>query len=201
MRTRDYDRALAEATEHHANAKTYSGRFLRPHKPWLVALARRLDIRSALDYGCGKGEQYEWVDPVDGQTIEQAMGWDAPLLGRRPLPIRKFDPAYPPFAEEPPAGAPFDLVVCTHVLGSIPITDLDWVLKRIFDHAEKAVFIAEKIGPVKKKALSRPELRPVGWDAGDWLEVLAKYRRPGVELHFSANYRTSSGSFVGRFEL
>lgn len=190
MSSREYDRALEEARRHHASSKTYSGRFLRPHKPWLVELAGRLGIASALDYGCGKGEQYAWVDPTDSRTIEEALGFT----------VAKYDPAWPPYAAEPKGR--FDLVICTHVLGSIPLTDLGWVLDSLFSSATKAVFIAEKIGPVKKKALSSPELRPVGWTAVEWLELIAPHRRPGIETHLSVNYRTEAGeAFLGRFRL
>src|SRR6478736_7415044 len=89
--SKEYRQALAAATKHHANSKTYSGRFLRPHKPWLTDLIQRLDIKSALDYGCGKGEQYRWVDPADGQTLEQTWGFE----------VEKFDPAWPPYSAEP----------------------------------------------------------------------------------------------------
>jgi hypothetical protein len=169
MPSKAYARSVAEATAHHAKSKTYSGKFLRPHKPVLVDLVSRLKITSALDYGCGKGSQYTWVDPSDGKTIEQAFGFQ----------VAKFDPAWPPFATEPQGE--FDLVICTHVLGSIPLEDLDWVLAKLYGAARKAVYIAEKIGDVGKTALSAPDQRPVGWSPLRWLAKLNSFAEKGAQ--------------------
>lgn len=185
-----YDRALEEARRHHAASKTYSGKLLRPHKRVLAPLIMRLGITSALDYGCGKGKQYEWVDPADGLTLEQAWG----------LTVTKYDPAWPPYAAEP--GGRFDLVVCTHVLGSIPILDLNWVLERVMGFATKAVFIAEKIGPVKKTALSDPGGRPIDWPVERWLGAVAGAAAafPG-EVHFSFARKLDGGVETERYRF
>lgn len=180
MKSEHYDAALAEAQALHESSKVYSGSFLRPHKPFLTGIIKRLGITSALDYGCGKGVQYEWVDPEDGLTLEQAWGFD----------IFKFDPAWPPFAEPPPEDQKFDLVLCTHTLGAIPTLDHAWVLDRIVGHASKAVYIAEKLGPVKKKLSS--DHRPIEWTAERWREhltphAITAYQR-GIEFWFSVRH-------------
>ena len=189
MPSASYRRAVAEATAHHASSKTYSGKFLRPHKPFLTDLVKRLEVSSILDYGCGKGMQYEWVDPADGLTLEQAWGCE----------VFKYDPAWPPFAADP--SGTFDLVLCTHVMGSIPLADLDWVFKRIFGFATKAVYFAEKLGPIKKTALSAPDERPVGWSAEQWLEAVTPYAAEFAgETHFSFRYRDADiGVYVDRY--
>lgn len=184
-----YRRALGEASRHHAAAKTYSGRLLRPHKRWLGELIARLEIRSALDYGCGKGEQYRWVDPADGKTLESAWGFE----------VAKFDPAWPPYAAEPEGQ--FDLVICTHVLGGIPLSDHPWVIERLFAHARKAVFIAEKIGPIRKKVHGDRAGLANSWSAIEWCDAIAPHRRPGIEAHLSVLYRSDLGKFMGRFVL
>lgn len=190
MPSEAYRRALAEATAHHAKSKTYSGKFLRPHKPFLLDLAANLDLHSALDWGCGKGAQYTWVDPSDGKTLEQALGFA----------VAKYDPAWPPFATERPG--PYDLVICTHVLGSIPTADLSWVLGRIYGAARKAVFIAEKIGPVHKQVISAQDEHPIGWDSERWRDELAPYASfYGVDTHLSFRMRgpDTDGVHVHRY--
>lgn len=187
-----YDRALLESTRHHASQKTFSGKFLRPHKPFLLDLIQRRRIKSALDYGAGKGAQYTWVDPEDGKTLEQAFGFE----------VAKFDPAYPPFAAEP-VGA-FDLVICTHTLGSIPVQDLDWVIARLYSLATKAVYIAEKIGPVKKTVFSRPDEHPIGWTPEQWMERITPFARArgGIETHVSFRTRDEeNGVQIARYIL
>lgn len=182
MPSSDYDRALSEAAAHHARSKTYSGKFLRPHKPFLLDLATKLELRSAIDYGCGKGAQYTWVDPGDGLTLEEALGF----------PVAKFDPAWPPYAEEPVG--PFDLVICTHVLGSIPTGDLPEIIDRLYAFATKAVFIGEKIGAVRKQVFSQPHLQTLEWTEEDWQRAIGKVadahaRSRGIETLLSFRHR------------
>lgn len=155
-----YRRALADATAHHASSKTYSGKFLRPHKPFIAELIAELGIKSALDYGAGKGRQYEWVDPADGKTLEQAWG----------IEVAKYDPAWPPFANLPTGQ--FDLVICTHTLGSIPVKDMPWVLDRIFKKARKAVYFAEKIGLIRKRVHGDRVGFANGWNRDTWEHVI-----------------------------
>lgn len=188
MPSKAYHRSVAEAAAHHAASKTYSGKLLRPHKPYLSDLIALLDATSVLDIGCGKGAQYEWVDHQDGKTLEQAWG----------VAVTKYDPAWPPFATEP-VGT-FDLVICTHVLGSVPIEDLDWFFDRVFGFADKAVFFAEKLGPVKKSALTAPG-RPTDWTAPQWLEAVKPHAKKFQgETHFSFRYREAEGAvYVDRY--
>lgn len=182
MRSEAYQRAVAEAARHHQRSKTYSGKLLRPHADYLDGLIERLEVRSALDYGCGKGEQYSWRDPAaGGRTLEERWGFE----------VAKYDPAWPPFAQLP--AGPFELVIVTHVLGSIPLSDLGAVLDEIHGLATKAVFIGEKIGPVKKSALSAAGGRPVGWTRDQWAKEIAKHTRPGIETILSTVQRGPTG--------
>lgn len=168
-----YLKCLQEATEHHATSKTYSGKFLRPHAPHIKRLLETIYIKpgtqhTLLDYGCGKGSQYQWISHGEEASIPKGMRlaefWNADVY--------LYDPAYPPFAKEPPAGQQFDVVLCTHVLGSIPVTDLPWVLRELLQRAKVYVYIAEKIGPVSKQVFSEPERMP-RWSAQQWRDELA----------------------------
>jgi hypothetical protein len=189
-----YSRSLAESAVQHTSSKTFSGSFLRPHKPWLMELAARLQIASVLDYGAGKGVQWAWRDPADGKTMAEAGHFE----------VACYDPAYPPFATEP-AGK-FDLVICSHTLAWIPVADHDWVLERIFGFATKAVFIAERIGERKKvHVLGEPGAHPSGrWTSLDWIEAIepARLRHPRIETHLAVRYESAShGRYTGRFVL
>lgn len=178
----EYQRSVAEARAWQlAHVDHYTGLFLRPHKYAIGDLCRRHQVHSILDYGCGKGQQYDWVDPKDDKTLEQYWG----------APVAKFDPCWPPF-ERLPEGK-FDLVLCTHVLGSIPRHDLGWVIDKLYAIATKAVFVAEKIGEARKTKLifSRADLLPrFGQD--DWKGVL---ERPVTrEIMFAARERGAHGN-------
>lgn len=185
----EHRRAVAEGARHHESSKTYSGSLMRPHVPYLEGMIARLGITSALDYGCGKGEQYRWRDPkAGGRTVEERFGFE----------VRKYDPCWPPYAEEPTGK--FDLVICTHTLALIPLLDLDWVLGRLYVHAAKAVFIAEKIGERKKHEVASLLERPIGWTVAQWLDRLRPFADhcPGVETVFSSRERIGDATITIR---
>lgn len=193
----EYYTALAEAAQHHVSNKTYSGKFLRPHAPFIKEIIDRLGCRSVLDYGCGKGAQYTWVSHSDdssipsGQTIEGFWG----------LSVWKYDPAVVQW-KIPPAGT-FDLVICTHVLGSIPIIDLSAVLGEILGYANKAVYVAEKLGPVGKRVFSADDRMPRHWAREDWEAALrlSGTRSPKIEIHLSTRQRVGNQVLLKREKL
>lgn len=191
-----YLRALEEAKQHHASSKTYSGKFLRPHAPHIKELIERLECRSVLDYGCGKGRQYEWRADLEGQAVPKGMTIEE-FWG---VPVTKYDPAWPPFAKRP-AGR-FDLVICTHTIGSIPVVDLGWVTLEIQRYAVQAVYYAEKLGPVGKKVFSQPDVMPHGWTRDQWAAALKPRGRPMLEVWLATREnRGAEGVIVTREQL
>ena len=66
--------AALEASKQVHKGKQFTGKFLRPHAPFIKEIIDRLGCKTVLDYGCGKGQQYEWIIPSTGQTIEQFWG-------------------------------------------------------------------------------------------------------------------------------
>ncbi len=160
-----YFAALEATQEHHARSKTFDGRFLLRYRKEIKAIIDEFGIRTMLDYGCGKGRQ--WRDPIndEGLMLADYFGVD----------VTKYDPAWPDFAAEPVGK--FDIVVCTQVLGSIPIGDLPWAVNRLYSFAEKAVFVGENLGPVKKVIHDHMKAEmPHGWDHDQWA---AAVKHPG----------------------
>jgi hypothetical protein len=170
-----YFRCLEESKRHHRTNRSFGGELVFPHAVAIRDLIRRLGCASVLDYGCGKGRQYEIVDETIGVPLEEFWG----------VPVMKYDPAWPAF-ETKPVGK-FDLVLCTHVLGSIPVADLPVITKRLFGYADKAIYVAEIIGPVRKKVFSRPDLMPIGWSREQWMAALARKSPIEVTLAFRSN--------------
>jgi hypothetical protein len=156
----EYHAAL-EASKRIHKGKAFTGKFLRPHAAFIGEIIKRLDCRTVLDFGCGKGQQYEWIIPSTGQTIEQLWG----------VTVTKYDPAYPPFAKEPEGG--FDLVICTQVLGAIPVADRPVVVDRLYSHAKKAIYISERLGVARKK-VGDNALRGSDWNRVQWFNLLGR---------------------------
>lgn len=153
--------AALEASKVIHKGKQFTGKFLRPHAPFIKEIIDRLGCRTVLDYGCGKGLQYEWVIPSTGQIIEQFWG----------VTVTKYDPAWPPFATEP--SGKFDLVICTQVLGAIPIDDRSWVIDRLYSLSGKALYVSERLGEARK-IVGDNHLRGHDWTAEDWAEALTR---------------------------
>lgn len=176
MPTENYYRAIAEAEQHHLSSKTYSGKFLRPHARYIKEIIDRLGCTSVLDYGCGKGKQYEWRSNDDGQAIPRGLSIEE-YWG---VPVHKYDPCYPPYAKAPVGR--FDLIICTHVVGSVPRADLRWFRETLERYALKAIYYAEKIGPVGKQVFSEPHLMPRDWTRDEWVKALRPTHRLALEV-------------------
>lgn len=161
--------AALEASKQVHKGKQFTGKFLRPHAPFIKEIIDRLGCKTVLDYGCGKGQQYEWVIPSTGQTIEQFWG----------VTVTKYDPAYPPFAKEPEGK--FDLVICTQVLGAIPVSDIPWVVSRLYNLADKAIYVSERLGDARK-VLGDNALRPTEWTEREWQNAIGRETNIEVTL-------------------
>lgn len=153
-----YFAALEDSKQIH-KGKSFTGKFLRPHAPFIKEIIDRLGCKSILDYGCGKGEQYTWVIPSIGKTLEEWWG----------VRVVKYDPAYEAFAREP-HGA-FDLVICTQTLGTIPVEDRAWVIDRLYSLSNKALYISERLDPARKMPTAQ-------WSQGQWQEVIQRFNSP-----------------------
>jgi hypothetical protein len=189
-----YFEALRASTEFHATHKTFNGRFFLRYIEDVKLIVDEFGCKTLLDYGCGKGKQ--WEAPLDlphWQHVGESRAEN--YLG---VAVTKFDPAWPAFREEP--RGKFDIVVCTQVLGSIPIADLPWAVDRLYGYANKAVFIGERLGPVKKlvHAHMKSEM-PHEWTWQQWADVL---RRPGsdVAMFFKAT-DSRDGAALGDYRL
>ncbi len=155
-----YYEALKATRDLHSTSKKFNGRFLGRYLPDIEKLVAEHECKTLLDYGCGKAIM--WQHPLE------SGGFLADKLGVKPT---LYDPGLNRFAAEPQGK--FDIVICTQALGSIPVTDLPWAIGRLYGCATKAVFVGERIKPVKKQlhahmADQMPHEKPHEW----WAEQL-----------------------------
>jgi hypothetical protein len=159
--------------------QTFAGQSLPAQAPAIKRLIRRTGSQTILDYGSGKGKQYELRRVVDAED-----GVDHPDIrsywGVRE--IRCYDPGYSPFSEWPKAT--FDGVICTDVLEHCPEDDIPWILDELFASARNFVYANVACFPARKCLPSGGNahctIKPVKW----WEEQIARAARAKPALLF-----------------
>jgi hypothetical protein len=125
----DNETGLVEITA----GETYPGRSLFPQAHKIKRLVERTNADTILDYGCGKGLQYNpQLVKVQDRVFDSILDyWEV-------LSVHCYDPAYPKF-NALPVGK-FDGVICTDVLEHCPEEDMEWIIGELFAYAERFVF-------------------------------------------------------------
>jgi len=165
--------------------RTYAGLNCLPQADHIRALVLRMGARTLLDYGSGKGRQYEQreVRGYDGNTypnLQTYWGVDS---------ITCYDPAYVQFSTLPQRT--FDGVISTDVLEHCPEEDLPWIIDEIFSLARVFVFANVACYPAGKRLATGENahctLRSPEWWTGLVEEVAS--RHPGVRYCFHFELR------------
>ena len=159
--------------------KTFSGRSLVPHLDALKAAIDGLQLRTLLDYGCGKAKAHETaqLETPDGKVLRGLTD----VLGVESITL--YDPGYEPYSELP--SGTFDGVVCTDVLEHIPEEDTDWVVDELFGYADKFLLCTVACYPASKKLPNGDNahinLKKPGW----WVDKIedAAARRSQVKYY------------------
>ena len=161
--------------------KSWAGYDVVKYQYQIKDLVDRYNVKTILDYGCGRGLQYqerlpygtvpgEHIPEDQWQTFDQYLG----------ASVYCYDPCVEKFETPPPADAKFDAVICTQVLNSIPDDDLLWVRKILEQHATKFCFIGLNFQREAKgkKTMYNPEY----------------FREPRTREFFKKYYTDWSGS-------
>lgn len=124
-------------------ARTFAGSALRQHVDAIGRLIETAGAASILDYGSDKAMMYQaGPEPAQDPALKVMPEWGTNV------PVRCYDPAYPPYAELP--AARFDGVISTDVLELVPEEDVPWVLDEIFSFANAFVYCVVACYPAKK---------------------------------------------------
>ena len=146
---------------------TYPGVSVLPHLARIKKLIQETGARTLLDYGCGKGIQYE-IAPVRvaGEGVHDSVidYWELDE-------VCCYDPCYTRFNRLPEGR--FDGVISTDVLEHCPEEDLPWIVGEIFGYARRFVFAAVASYPAKSRLPNGENahctIRPLEW----WRETFA----------------------------
>ncbi len=172
--------------------RTFPGASLPPQAARIKRLVESTGAQNILDYGAGKGKQYELRNvAIRGEGTWESIQeyWDVDF-------VHCYDPSYAPF-KDLPAGK-FDGVVCTDVLEHCPEEDLPWIIGELFSYAERFVFANVSCFPAKKRlptgenahcTIQTPE-----WWGGHFLA--AAVRNPGVLWRCWVTARKPDGEYA-----
>jgi hypothetical protein len=137
-----YLESVQQGTKFQENNKSWAGYDVVKYQKKIKDLVVRYRAKTILDYGCGKGLQYQERLPYGGgpgldlpedqwQTFDEYLG----------VKVYCYDPCVEGFTTLPPAGTKFDGVICTQVLNSIPDDDMPWVRDLLEGYATKFCFV------------------------------------------------------------
>jgi hypothetical protein len=168
--------------------ETFPGFSLPAQAGRIKRLIDATGAQNILDYGSGKGRQYDLrnVQSGDGAVHESIQDyWDVDY-------VQCYDPCYEPF-NKLPAGR-FDGVICTDVLEHCPEEDVDWIVDELFGYAARFVFANVACYPAKKRLPSGENahctIKPLGW----WRERLERTatKHPGVAWEVWVQWRAEA---------
>ena len=173
-----------ERFHHIPPEQTFAGQSLPRHTATIKALVDRHRARTLLDYGSGKGLQYEAcrikaADGTEFASIPAYWGVQA---------VTCYDPGYGPYSRLPQGR--WDGVISTDVLEHYPEDDLPWIAGEIFSLAEKFVFANVACYPAKKRLANGENahctVRPRAW----WEQLLKRVssRFPDVRYYFLLDF-------------
>lgn len=179
--------------------ETFPGLSLPPQAGRIKRLIEKTEACTLLDYGSGKGQQYDTqgFNAPDGERYESILDyWD--VVG-----VHCYDPCYPPYVTLPQGR--FDGVISTDVLEHCPETDIPWIVDEIFAFAEFFVFANVACYPARKRLPNgenaHSTIRPVEW----WHEILnsvaSKYPAVTWEVWVQSVMEMPDGNRIGETRL
>ena len=151
---------------YHTHQKAYSGNSLTHHLPNIKRLIDSTKSKTALDYGCGKAENY---------LIHRVhLAWGLKKMGL-------YDPAIQNYNFIP--GDNFDCVISTDVLEHVPENEINDTLSEIFTLSNKCAYLNIAMYPART-ILSNGEnahctLKPKEW----WREKFKDTMKENIEVH------------------
>ena len=159
-------------------AETFPGSSLAPQAARIKRLIQLTGAQVILDYGSGKGKQY------DPKTIEDGKGgkWPGIIDYWDVEEVVCYDPAYAPYSKLPEGK--FDGVVSTDVLEHCPEEDIPWIVEEIFGYAQRFVFANVACYPARKRLPTGENahctIKPVEW----WRVVIEDAARKHPDLRW-----------------
>jgi len=166
--------------------QVYPGRSLLPQVHRIKRLIELTGADTILDYGSGKGLQYEprlVEDDRGGQWPGILDYWDVEE-------VVCYDPCHAPYSKLPTEV--FDGVIATDVLEHCPEEDMSWIIEEIFGYARKFVFANIACYPalavLPNGENAHCTIKPVQW----WIDRMGVAAAASPGLRWEAWVQTQS---------
>ena len=154
--------SLTEATKFHAaNQSNWIGEALAEYKHNIFNLIKENNIKTILDYGCGKAK-FHSILFNNKKVPGSPMGID----------VTAYDPAVPEFTNKPTGQ--YDLVLCVDVMEHIQEDKVEEVFKDIFNYSNK-VFLTITCYPATQILLNGKNAHYTIKEPDWWKEKLKPY--------------------------
>ena len=151
----------------HRGAKVFRGSSLKGHTEAVTQLVKEFAPTDLLDYGSGKGRQY------DELNLHERWGGLKPVC---------YDPGWEPYAQKPQGR--FDGVICTDVAEHIPPAHVDEFLLDVIGYGKKFVFFCIFTNEARKQLPDGRNchltVRPAEW----WLDRIATLTKAKREADY-----------------
>lgn len=185
--TDNYLVLLKAVQEFHKRSKLFTGLYIRYYIKSIKDIVDRLECKTMLDYGCGKGQQ--WTTPYNPDRGRFDPDNGIPLADYFGVQVLKYDPGVERFSKEPKGK--YDIVICTQVLGAIPKTDVTWVVRKMFLLANKAIFISCagcQVQIQKRYFRKYQDVTAAGWTREEFVDAIRSGGKgfKGIECWFQA---------------
>jgi hypothetical protein len=154
---------------HEQKPHFFRGYSIVVYLPEIARLIQVSNIKTVIDYGCGKAEAWEHY------KLKQMLNLDEVVL---------FDPGVEKYALKPKIQS--DMVICVDVMEHVPEHLVDEVIDDICNYSKKVVFFGISTRS-SSKALTNgtnahPTVKPEKW----WRNKFAKYDQHLLISHFSS---------------
>ena len=154
--------SLIEATKFHAtNQEHWIGEALAEYKHQIFNLIKENNIKTILDYGCGKAK-FHSILFNNRKVPGSPMG----------INMTPYDPAVAQFSNKPTGQ--YDLVLCIDVMEHVQEDKIDEVLKDIFTYSNK-VFLTITCYPATQILTNNKNAHYTVKEPGWWKEKLEPY--------------------------
>lgn len=169
------DDLIEQYRQLHKDPNVFQGLSVMPYAADIKKLCAETGARTMLDYGAGKGLQYQ--PPYEVQTW-----WG--------VDVRAWDPAVEGISKKPASSLRFDGVVCVDVLEHLELSCVQGVIEQLFTYATKFVFLTACLRLANRKLPdgrnAHLTVQPLDWWSGMIKDrrIVMKTEERGLKVEF-----------------